>query len=87
MNKTLSILFSLLCSHCTGNICSIRSVIMGGHHPKLIGPSPIKEIVLAIIIGTACGFGWKRFQWEQQSRTRQFYEALERGDISVVPEE
>ncbi|XP_050223160.1 putative cytochrome c oxidase subunit 5C-4 [Mercurialis annua] len=56
---------------------------MGGHK----GPSIIKEIIYGMSIGLAAGLLWKMHHWNNQKRTKEFYNLLERGDISVVVED
>ncbi|GMN42548.1 hypothetical protein TIFTF001_011763 [Ficus carica] len=51
------------------------------------GPSVIKEIFYGISIGLAAGFLWKVQHWNLQKKTKEFYEMLDRGEISVVVEE
>nr|ABK20891.1 unknown [Picea sitchensis]ABK24962.1 unknown [Picea sitchensis]ABK25688.1 unknown [Picea sitchensis] len=51
------------------------------------GPSVIKEICYGLALGLMAGGVWKMYQWREQRKTREFYEMLERGVISVVHEE
>lgn len=51
------------------------------------GPSVIKEICYGLALGLMAGGLWKMLQWKEQRKTREFYEMLERGTISVVHEE
>ncbi|CAN6935916.1 unnamed protein product [Brassica oleracea var. botrytis] len=69
---------------------SVR-VEMAGHkvaHATLKGPSVVKELVIGLALGLAAGGLWKMHHWNEQRKTRAFYDLLERGEISVVhPEE
>ncbi|KAF3444626.1 hypothetical protein FNV43_RR14319 [Rhamnella rubrinervis] len=56
-------------------------------HAAYKGPSVLKEIVYGISIGLAAGFLWKMHHWNAQKRTKEFYDMLDRGEISVVVEE
>ncbi|CAM8983096.1 unnamed protein product [Rhodiola kirilowii] len=56
-------------------------------HATLKGPSVVKEIVIASILGLAAGSLWKMHHWNEQRKTRAFYDMLDRGEISVVVEE
>lgn len=63
---------------------------MAGHkiaHATLKGPSVVKEICLGIALGLAVGGLWKMNQWNDQRKTRVFYDLLEKGEVSVVVEE
>lgn len=63
---------------------------MAGHkiaHATLKGPSVVKEICLGITLGLAVGGLWKMNQWNNQRKTRVFYDLLEKGEVSVVAEE
>ncbi|KAK4751511.1 hypothetical protein SAY87_004993 [Trapa incisa] len=51
------------------------------------GPSVVKEMVYGITAGLAAGFLWKMYHWNIQRRTKEFYDLLERGEISVVVED
>eukprot|EP01018_Ginkgo_biloba_P030768 Gb_22714 [translate_table: standard] len=50
-------------------------------------PSVIKEICYGLTLGLFAGSLWKMHQWSEQRKTREFYDLLERGKISVVAEE
>ncbi|GMY13328.1 putative cytochrome c oxidase subunit 5C-4 [Fagus crenata] len=54
-------------------------------HAAYQGPSVIKEIFygLSLMAGYLC----KRHHWNQQKRTKEFYDMLEKGEISVVVED
>ncbi|MCH92899.1 cytochrome c oxidase subunit 5C-3, partial [Trifolium medium] len=56
-------------------------------HATLKGPSVVKEIVIAITLGLAAGGVWKMHHWNEQRKTRTFYDLLEKGEISVIAEE
>ncbi|KAG2324611.1 hypothetical protein Bca4012_039133 [Brassica carinata] len=70
------------------NLCKVE---MAGHkvaHATLKGPSVVKELVIGFALGLAAGGLWKMHHWNEQRKTRAFYDLLERGEISVVhPEE
>lgn len=53
-------------------------------HAAYKGPSVTKEIIYGITAGLAAGFLWKMHHWNDQRRTKEFYNLLERGEISVV---
>ncbi|KAL8471292.1 hypothetical protein ACS0TY_028807 [Phlomoides rotata] len=59
---------------------------MGGH-VVYKGPSVIKEIVIGISLGLVAGGFWKIHHWSNQRRTREFYDLLEKGEITVVIDE
>ncbi|CAI9291075.1 unnamed protein product [Lactuca saligna] len=68
----------------------VESIIMGGGrvaHPVLKGPSVVKELVIGAVLGLAAGGLWKMHHWNEQRKTRAFYDLLEKGEISVVVEE
>ncbi|XP_022983411.1 putative cytochrome c oxidase subunit 5C-4 [Cucurbita maxima] len=48
------------------------------------GPSAIKEIIYGVGVGLMAGGLWKMHHWNYQRRTKEFYELLDRGDITVV---
>jgi len=51
-------------------------------------PSVVKEICYGFTLGLFAGGLWKMHHWSEQRKTREFYDLLERGEISVVvPEE
>lgn len=56
-------------------------------HPVLKGPSVVKELIIGSVLGLACGGLWKMHHWNEQRKTRAFYDLLEKGEISVVVEE
>ncbi|XP_052180332.1 cytochrome c oxidase subunit 5C-2-like [Diospyros lotus] len=56
-------------------------------HATLTGPSVVKEIIIGITLGFAAGGLWKMHHWNEQRKTRVFYDLLEKGEISVVAEE
>lgn len=63
---------------------------MAGHkvaHATLTGPSVVKEIIIATVLGLAAGGLWKMHHWNEQRKTRAFYDLLEKGEIGVVVEE
>lgn len=63
---------------------------MAGHkvaHAVLKGPSVIKEIGYGITLALICGGMWKTMQWEGQRKARTFYNLLEKGEISIIPQE
>lgn len=62
---------------------------MGGRvpHVTLKGPSLVKEIVVATVMGFVAGFAWKQFHWNEQKKSRTFYDLLEKGEVIVVSEE
>jgi hypothetical protein len=60
---------------------------MAGHkiaHATLKGPSVVKELVIGLTLGLAAGGLWKMHHWNEQRKTRVFYDLLERGEIGVV---
>lgn len=56
-------------------------------HATLKGPSVVKEIIIGITLGLAAGGLWKMHHWNEQKKTRTFYDLLEKGEISVIAEE
>nr|GEX65669.1 cytochrome c oxidase subunit 5C-2 [Tanacetum cinerariifolium] len=56
-------------------------------HPVLKGPSVVKELVIGAVLGLAAGGLWKMHHWNEQRKTRAFYDLLEKGEISVVVDE
>lgn len=56
-------------------------------HAAYRGPSILKEIFYGITIGLTAGFLWKRHHWNIQKRRKEFYEMLDKGEISVVMED
>ncbi|KAI3691880.1 hypothetical protein L6452_31682 [Arctium lappa] len=71
------------------SIFRARSIMGGGRvaHPVLKGPSVVKELVIGAVLGLAAGGLWKMHHWNEQRKTRAFYDLLEKGEISVVVEE
>ncbi|KAG8384850.1 hypothetical protein BUALT_Bualt04G0161300 [Buddleja alternifolia] len=55
-------------------------------HVVYKGPSIIKEILIGIGLGLVAGGLWKMHHWNNQRRTKEFYDLLDRGEISVVRE-
>ncbi|XP_010528240.1 PREDICTED: putative cytochrome c oxidase subunit 5C-4 [Tarenaya hassleriana] len=51
------------------------------------GPSVVKEIIYGISLGLIAGGLWKMYHWNSQRQTKEFYELLEKGEISVVVDE
>ncbi|GLJ42674.1 hypothetical protein SUGI_0884690 [Cryptomeria japonica] len=60
---------------------------LASHHVVLKGPSLVKEIFYGISLGLMAGGVWKMFHWNQQRKSREFYDMLDRGEISVVHKE
>ncbi|GAY41079.1 hypothetical protein WN943_017278 [Citrus x changshan-huyou] len=59
---------------------------MAGHkiaHATLKGPSVVKEICLGITLGLAAGGLWKMNQWNNQRKSRVFYDLLEKVSCSM----
>ncbi|KAF5455377.1 hypothetical protein F2P56_024965, partial [Juglans regia] len=56
-------------------------------HATLKGPSVVKEICIGIVLGLAAGGLWKMHHWNEQRKVRQFYDLLEKGEISVIAQE
>ncbi|KAL8149135.1 hypothetical protein AgCh_006224 [Apium graveolens] len=67
----------------------LGSKMAGGRvaHATLTGPSVVKEIVIATVLGMCAGGLWKMHHWNEQKKTRTFYDLLEKGKIGVVVEE
>lgn len=62
--------------------------VMGGaRHVVYKGPSIVKEVIYGITLGLIAGGLWKMHHWNNQKRTREFYDLLEKGEISVVHDE
>nr|XP_016434853.1 PREDICTED: cytochrome c oxidase subunit 5C [Nicotiana tabacum]XP_016434854.1 PREDICTED: cytochrome c oxidase subunit 5C [Nicotiana tabacum] len=61
----------------------------GSHvaHAVYKGPSVVKEILIGITLGMVAGGFWKMHHWNNQRRTKEFYNMLEKGEISVVVDE
>ncbi|CAN4079213.1 unnamed protein product [Withania somnifera] len=53
-------------------------------HATYKGPSIVKEILLGITLGIVAGGLWKMHHWSNQRRAKEFYDMLEKGEISVV---
>ncbi|KAL6594607.1 hypothetical protein ACP70R_048345 [Stipagrostis hirtigluma subsp. patula] len=53
-------------------------------HATLKGSSVIKEIAIGLTLGLVAGGLWKMHHWNEQRRTRTFYDLLDKGEISVV---
>ncbi|KAK6911652.1 hypothetical protein RJ641_023745 [Dillenia turbinata] len=71
-------------------IAPSSSTTMAGHkvaHATLQGPSVTKEICIGIVLGFLAGGVWKKHHWNEKRKIRGFYEALEKGEISVIAEE
>ena len=60
---------------------------MVGHQVTLKGPGVIKEIGLGIIISLSIASVWKKKQWDMKKRTTGFYDSLNKGEISLAPQE
>ncbi|KAK6798776.1 hypothetical protein RDI58_006479 [Solanum bulbocastanum] len=58
----------------------------GSHvaHAAYKGPSVVKEIMIGIALGIVAGGLWKMHHWNNQRRTKEFYDLLEKDEISVV---
>ncbi|XP_038988610.1 cytochrome c oxidase subunit 5C-like [Phoenix dactylifera] len=56
-------------------------------HATLKGPNVVKEICIGITLGILAGSMWKMHHWNEQRKTRAFYDMLEKGQISVVAAE
>ncbi|KAI3710662.1 hypothetical protein L2E82_40451 [Cichorium intybus] len=70
-------------------LSSVEVKMVGGRvaHPVLKGPSVVKELIIGSVLGLAAGGLWKMHHWNEQRKTRAFYDLLEKGEISVVVEE
>nr|POE91564.1 cytochrome c oxidase subunit 5c [Quercus suber] len=53
-------------------------------HATLKGPSVVKELCIGMALALAAGSLWKMHHWNEQRKVRQFYDLLEKGEISVV---
>ncbi|KQK14529.2 hypothetical protein BRADI_1g17046v3 [Brachypodium distachyon] len=51
------------------------------------GPSVVKEIFIGLTLGLVAGGMWKMHHWNEQRKTRSFYDMLDKGQISVVVQE
>ncbi|KAL7100663.1 hypothetical protein ACP275_08G009200 [Erythranthe tilingii] len=60
---------------------------MGGVHVVYKGPSVVKEILIGIGLGLVAGGFWKTHHWNNQRRTKEFYDLLDKGEIIVVRED
>ncbi|XAR51889.1 hypothetical protein NMG60_11006678 [Bertholletia excelsa] len=56
-------------------------------HAAVQGPSVVKEIIYGVTLGLIVGGLWKVHHWNNQRRTREFYDLLEKGKISTVVED
>ncbi|KAM3286716.1 hypothetical protein P3S67_025515 [Capsicum chacoense] len=56
-------------------------------HVAYKGPSVVKEILIGITLGMVAGGLWKMHHWNNQRRTKEFYDMLEKDEISVVVNE
>ncbi|KZV48775.1 hypothetical protein F511_17071 [Dorcoceras hygrometricum] len=56
-------------------------------HVTLKGPSVVKEILIATTLGLAAGSVWKMHHWNEQRKTRSFYDLLDKGEVTVVTAE
>ncbi|XP_023927754.2 cytochrome c oxidase subunit 5C isoform X1 [Quercus suber] len=56
-------------------------------HATLKGPSVVKELCIGMALALAAGSLWKMHHWNEQRKVRQFYDLLEKGEISVVVQE
>lgn len=56
-------------------------------HAASQGPSLIKEIFYGLSLSLFAGLLWKRHHWNSQRRTKEFYDLIEQGIISVVVED
>ncbi|XP_057983875.1 putative cytochrome c oxidase subunit 5C-4 [Malania oleifera] len=53
-------------------------------HAVYHGPSVVKEILYGLALGLTVGGLWKMHHWNLQRKTREFYDMLDKGEISVV---
>ncbi|XP_073134632.1 probable cytochrome c oxidase subunit 5C-1 [Henckelia pumila] len=56
-------------------------------HVTLKGPSVVKEILIATALGLTAGSFWKMHHWNEQRKTRAFYDLLDKGEVTVVAAE
>ncbi|KAG5534893.1 hypothetical protein RHGRI_022871 [Rhododendron griersonianum] len=56
-------------------------------HAAYHGPSILKEIFYGITLGLVAGGLWKMHHWNNKKRTKEFYDLLEKGVITVVVED
>lgn len=68
---------------CREKMAAIHEIGRAGYR----GPSIVKEIMYALTAGLIAGGLWKRYHWNYQRRTKEFYDMLEKGEISVVVED
>ncbi|URD78336.1 cytochrome c oxidase [Musa troglodytarum] len=64
---------------------SLKREQMAAHkiaHATLKGPSVVKEICIGLTLGLFAGGLWKMHHWNEQRKTRAFYDMLEKGEIS-----
>ncbi|KAM0059898.1 putative cytochrome c oxidase subunit 5c [Helianthus debilis subsp. tardiflorus] len=76
-------------SPASSSASSVELKMVGGRvaHPVLKGPSVVKELIIGSVLGLAAGGLWKMHHWNEQRKTRAFYDLLEKGEISVVVQE
>lgn len=70
--------------------CGFCRVDMASHNmaqSAYRGPSVIKEICYGIGLSLMAGFLWKMQHRKLHRRTKEFYDMLEKGEISVVVED
>ncbi|XP_042519039.1 cytochrome c oxidase subunit 5C-2-like [Macadamia integrifolia] len=63
---------------------------MAGHklaHVTLKGLNLVKEIILGSTLGLLAGGLWKMHHWNEQRRSRAFFDMLEKGGVGIVAEE
>ncbi|XP_042519021.1 cytochrome c oxidase subunit 5C-2-like [Macadamia integrifolia] len=63
---------------------------MAGHkvaHITLKGLNLVKEIILGSTLGLLAGGLWKMHHWNEQRRSRAFFDMLEKGGVGIVAEE
>ncbi|RRT59766.1 hypothetical protein B296_00007563 [Ensete ventricosum] len=53
-------------------------------HATLKGPSVVKEICIGLTLGLFAGGLWKMHQWNEQRKTRAFYDMLEKGPCALA---
>ncbi|KAL0331945.1 UNVERIFIED_CONTAM: Cytochrome c oxidase subunitC [Sesamum calycinum] len=70
----------------SSNFCN-REERMAAAHVVYKGPSILKEILIGIGLGLVAGGFWKMHHWNNQKRTKEFYDLLDKGEISVVRED
>ncbi|KAF6140271.1 hypothetical protein GIB67_000319 [Kingdonia uniflora] len=56
-------------------------------HATYKDPNVIKEIFYGITLGLCTGGLWKMHHWNNQKRTKESYDLLQKGDITVVVED